>query len=314
MALGGELLFYTNEDAEEFLRFLRKQGCSAVRRTINTLTIEMNIQGSIRNMLACCQALQEKEDLPPEVREQYQEAVQDLSHRKRILEAFLSKTAPGARIDEGADWDRLQSLTGGEPERSNEDLSAENQIYIRDQYLLLSLLQENSLIEGKEGGMYLSRTLDIEEAMTQYPSDLLGEPEGDLLREHHLTRLITTYSETAYQVNLGPEVILLENLDELETTLLRLDTDEESASHLLLNLVVKQMIVDRMLEIIREKKKVTREEVFTSMHSLEFPVPDTVDQFSFRLHDTFLQEVLDDLRKLGSIVGKDSKLRCSTER
>ncbi len=313
MALAEEILFYSNEDAEEFFRLLRKQGCSGVKRTINTLHIEMNIRGSIRDLLACCQALQEPEDLTEEIREQCQDAVRDLTHRKEILEGFFLHSAPGDRIDEGEDWEHLQELTGGDPGEA-EHLSAEDQLFIRDQYLLLSLLQENDLIEGKEGGMYLARTRDPDDMSTQYPSDLLGEPEAALLREHHLTRPITSYSETTYKVSLGPEVILLEHLDELEAALLNLDADQESASQFLLNLVVKQMIVERILEMLREKKKATREEVVASLRSFAIPVPDSVDEFTFQLHDAFLHEVLDDLRKLGRIMGKDSKLRCTTER
>jgi hypothetical protein len=143
--------------------------------------------------------------------------------RKQILQEFFSGHREGERIDQGPEWERLQTLTGSDLQTP---LSTDDESFLRDRYLALVLLQENGLVETREGGMYLKGTIEPDEAVTQYPADVLMEPEGEDLAVHGLTRLITTYSETAYPVLLGPESVLMIELEELEELLVCRGYDE----------------------------------------------------------------------------------------
>jgi hypothetical protein len=45
------------------------------------------------------------------------------------------------------------------------------------------------------------------------------------------------------------------------------------------------------------------------MKDFELTIPETVDHFSFHLHASFIEEVLDDLRRMRTVQGKDSRIR-----
>jgi hypothetical protein len=68
-----------------------------------------------------------------------------------------------------------------------------------------------------------------------------------------------------------------------------------------------------MILFLREKKKTTRDDVLAYMRDFELTIPDTVDHFSFHLHTSFIDEVLDDLRKMRTVQGKDTRIRYTGE-
>ncbi|MDD1679271.1 MAG: hypothetical protein LUO93_08855 [Methanomicrobiales archaeon] len=310
MALGEEILLYKAEDAEELVRFAKKHKCGASKRVLTSIHTEMNLKGSIRTFLSFVQEMQSKESIgdSPERKDVYLEAADEMHHRSKVLEEFLTSHKAGDRLDQGPEWERLQQLTGSEASEQT-SLCEEDESFLHDRYLTLILLQENSLIEPRDDGMYLRGTIDPEEAITEYPADLLLEPESDDLATHGITRLITTYSETVYPVTLGPESVLMLELDELEKFGQSREVEEDSFSRALMNLALKKMIVDKVILFLREKKKTSREEILAQMKDFELAIPDTIDHFSFHLHTSFIDELLDDLRKIRTIQGKDSRIR-----
>jgi hypothetical protein len=312
MVLGEEILLYRAEDAENLVRFARKHNCSASKKVLTSIHTEMNLKGTIRNLLNFIEWGQKAEDdsVSPEAKNLLHDAEEEMQMRKQILQEFFTGHQEGERIDQGPDWERLQSLTGSDLPTS---LSADDESFLRDRYLALVLLQENGLVETREGGMYLKGTLEPDDAVTQYPADLLMEPESEDLATHGLTRLITTYSETAYPVLLGPESVLMIELEELEEFCRSCEVDEDSFARALMNLALKKMIVDKMILFLREKKKTTRDDVLAHMRDFDLTIPDTVDHFSFHLHTSFIDEVLDDLRKMRTVQGKDTRIRYSGE-
>jgi hypothetical protein len=314
MALGEEILLYRTEDADNLVRFARKHNCSASKRVLTSIHTEMNLKGTLRTFLNFSEEGQNRGDIsvPPEVKNLFSEAAEEMQHRKKILEEFFTHHHKGDRIDEGPEWERLQKITASE-DQPQTSLSAEDEAFLRDRYLLLVLLQENGLVETRDGGMYLQGSVDPDEAVTQYPADLLLEPESEDLATHGLTRLITTYSETAYPVTLGPESVLMIELEELEGFFRSCEVDEDSLARALMNLALKKMMVDKIILFLREKKKTTRDEVLAQMRDFDLAIPDTVDHFSFHLHTSFIDELLDDLRKIRTIQGKDTKIRYTGE-
>jgi hypothetical protein len=308
MALGEEILLYRAEDAENLVRFARKHNCSASKKVLTTIHTEMNLKGKIGTFLAFVQGMLDKEDtLSSEARNLFREAADELHHRKEILGEFFTSHKEGDRIDQGPLWERLQKLT--ETDNQQSSLSAEDKEFLRDQYLVLVLLQENELVETKEGGMYLRGAVYPDGAITQYPADLLLEPESEELAAHDLTRLITTYSDTSYPVALGPESVLMIELDKLEEFCSNCEVDEDSFARAMMNLALKKMIVDKIILFLRDRKRTTREEIQDLMRDFDLAIPDTVDQFSFHLHTSFIDEILDDLHRMKTIQGKDNKIR-----
>jgi hypothetical protein len=310
MVLGEELLLYRAEDAEELVRFARKRSCSTTKKTHTTIHTEMNLRGTVRTFISFVESAKEKNKKPisSDVLSLYEEAIGEMKHRKNVLQSFFMRYSIGDRIDQGADWERLQTLTEADTPRQTE-LTSENEIFLRDHYLSLVLLQENGLVETKDGGMYLQGKIEPDNAYNQYPADLLLEPESDALTEHHITRQITTYSDTAYLVILGPEIVTMMELEEIEEFCHSLEVDEESLARMLMNLALKKMLVDKLVLFIQEKKKTSKEEILEVMREFDLEIPDTIDHFSFHLHNLFLEEMLDDLRKIKIIQGKDAKIR-----
>jgi hypothetical protein len=314
MVLGEEILLYRAEDAEEMVRFARKHKCSASKRVQTSIHTEMNLKGTIRTFLAYIQEMLSRGDVSgiSEAENMYREAAEEMNHRRKILEEFFTSHGAGDRIDEGPEWGRLQQLTASDMPQQ-ESLSAEDETFLRDRYLTLVILQENGLVETRDGGMFLKTILSPEEASTQYPADLLLEPASEELASHGIVRLITTFSETAYPVLLGPEFVLMIELEELEEFCRTREVDEDSFSKAMMNLALKKMIVDKIVLFLQEKKRTSREDLIAQMKDFDFSIPDTIDHFSFHLHSAFIDEVLNDLRKIRTIQGKDTKIRYTGE-
>lgn len=311
MVLGEEILLFRAEDAENLARFAKKHNCSVSKKVLTSIHTEMNLKGTIRTFLAFVQEMMGKADTSssPESKNLFHEAEEEIQHRKRILDEFFVSCKEGNRIDQGPLWERLQELTGTEIQQ--ESLSTEDEDFLRDRYLILILLQENGLVETKDGGMYLKKTIDPEEALTQYPIDLVMESDGEGLAKYDLIRLITTYSETAYPVTLGPESVVMIELEELEEFCRNCEVDKDSFARVMMNFALKKMIVDRIILFLKDRKRTTREEIQDQMRNFNLTIPDTIDQFTFHLNTTFVDEVLDDLRKMRTIQGKDTKIRYS---
>jgi hypothetical protein len=310
MVLGEEILLYRIEDAEELVRFAKTHRCSASKKSLTSIHTEMNLKGKIQSFLAFIERMQKEGKISSsgDVQDLYQEAADEMAHRKKLFEEFFISHSVDDRIDQGPEWDRLQELTGPDTQQEM-SLSAEDEMFLRDRYLLLVLLQENGLVETRDGGMYLHATIDPLEAVTQYPGDLLLEPESSDLAAHAITRLITTFSETAYPVTLGPESVVMIELEELEEFCRGREVDEDSFARAMMNLALKKMIVDKLILFLREKKRTTRDEILAQMRDFEVTIPDTIDSFSFHLHTSFIDEVLDDLHKIRTIQGKATKIR-----
>ncbi len=309
MALGEEILLYRVEDAENMVRFAKKHKCSASKRVLTSIHTEMNLKGSLQKFQDYS-AAQRSETSPSgqEEKDALDEAEKEMHHRKTLLAKFFADYSIGERIDHGPDWDHLQELTVSE-RPDQQTLSPDDEAFLRDRYLVLVLLQENGLVETRESGMYLRGVVEPGEAITEYPADLLPEQKSEDLAAHELSRQITTYSETAYPVTLGPESVLMIELEELEEFCKSCEVDEDALAAALMNQALKKMIVDKLILFFRETKKTTKEEVVAQMRDFELTIPDTVDHFSFHLHTSFIEEVLDDLRRMRTIQGKDSRIR-----
>lgn len=311
MALGEELLFYNGDDADTFLKFLRKQNCSAVKRTTNVISTEIFLYGTIEHFL---QFLDTPGDgAAPDAHtadEGTIEARSEMNLRAQVLQDFFSHQKKGARIDEGPEWEALTTLLKRESP-SSESLKEEERSLIRDRYLLLALLDENNLIDAREDGIYLKEPIEPVSALTQYPAHLFRDVDEELLIKNGLTRRINTYAETVHTVTLGPEIVLLDGMEQLETTLNELDADPESATTMVMNIASKKVIVNRALSILRDRKTMTKTEIIEALSHFHVQVPDTVDTFVYQLDRSFIDDLLSDLRKLKAIQGKDTKIRCS---
>lgn len=311
MALGEELLFYNGDDADTFLKFLRKQNCSAVKRTTNVISTEVFLYGSIEHFLQLVDTLQNTAiDGDHASHEGVIELRSEMDLRAHILKDFFGERKQGARIDEGPEWEALTTLLKRESP-SSETLSEEERSLIRDRYLLLALLDENNLIDAKGEGIYLKEAMDPSFALTQYPAHLLPEVDEELLIKNTLSRRINTYAETVYTVTLGSEIVLFDGMEMLESTLNELDVDPESAATAVMNIASKKVIVDRVLSLLRDRKTMTRDDIIEALQHFHVQVPDTVDTFVYQLDRSFIDDVLSDLRKLKAIQGKDTKIRCT---
>ncbi|MDD1673157.1 MAG: hypothetical protein LUP99_01975, partial [Methanomicrobiales archaeon] len=111
----------------------------------------------------------------------------------------------------------------------------------------------------------------------------------------------------------GAEAVLTMELDELEEFGRSVEADDESLARILMNLGLKKMIVDKIVLYLRGKKKVTKDDILSEMKDFDLTMPGDIDQFSFHLHPDFIEEVLDDLRKIKVIQGKDTKIRYTRE-
>ncbi len=103
--------------------------------------------------------------------------------------------------------------------------------------------------------------------------------------------------------------MLIDDPEPLFEILGEMDVDEDDADMLRTNIAFKQFIIERIMTVLEERGRASREELLEESLSFDAPLNEEQDSASFILTEEYANGVLNDLKKIGLITGKDSKIK-----
>lgn len=303
MVLEEEIYFSTQDIAKEFVKMLKEQGVSSHIRLKANLDIRLMLSGTYTNLIAMLNESIEDEDVSDEETDIYTQTQNHLtSQRDLIAEAFVTHQI-GDRVSSGV----MDFVTGDRTidGDENEDVLEE----IIEEIYLTRLLHLNDLIEIGESGLILAKTIEPDQATLTIFADELPMIGEEMLCKYDITSTITAGDDEEWMVTIGSEMIFLEDLSPIEEFLEEYEIPEEEGAVFFPKIQMKQLIVSKILALVRDGGKASREDILTEFADRDVETKDGDSLISLNLSKTYIDAVLDDLKKAGILKGKDQKLR-----
>jgi hypothetical protein len=315
MMLEEELEFSNHEEAQEFIKYIRSLGCNPKMSVQNRLIHEPTFRGRIGALLSLAEeeaATLEGDSEQEDIREAFLALSRSIERRMQDLAAFLNEHQVGDIVpvfpDEETMAKFVADIISGDEEKafSQED---------RDKVLAAvgtnTVIEENNLFEDTPEGRRLVRTIEPEEAYIIIPEYPLCGIDEEKLQEKGVTVAFNVIGERGYLVSTGPEIVLVEDIGALSERLQAMGVEEETCAGVQSSLLFKRLIVDRIMAVLDEQGKLKREEILDFAGAFDAQISDEGDRVSFLLDDEILDDILADLRKVGLISGKDSKINAA---
>jgi len=305
------IIFYNAEHADEFTLKLKKSGFRAKTKRVSTLVKETICTGRIDDFVSLFneekdkyENSSEKTDVQSLVSDMYSEIIEELVLRKGRLSNFFDLAQPGDCISnlpgfrgcEGWKEDREEIPADKDDERVNKTL--------------FHLLNENRLLENRDGKWILKNTAEPGDIITAVPSDMMLETSSQEKRaRYNINAIINVMSGVETHVILPPEFSIAAEPEIIDEILEKYDVDEDSIWMLRENGYIKSLLAEKIIEYLKKNERTSFDELFGEMKNLKFAVENTSDEFRFDIDEKFLKDMLGDLKKMDLIKSKGNHFR-----
>ena len=306
MTLEEKITFYSHEDAVEFQKFLREKECGSRIVVEHSFSGEPYFEGTISQFMDLIDLLAKKDEEENEVDEDLIHMKNDLIERKETLEEFLEGHKEGDLLSDSTPSQMLAQLqtidaTGDDAIKKD---AADKFV---SSLMVLATLEDNGLLE-EEGENYRLKEIKAADEMTvMYAYNDFPAVTQDDLAECGIASHVRTSSTTDYVITVGTEVLFV-NTDEIADFLDHVDVDEEEAAKFVDAVFFKQAFVGKIHELVAEGNA-SEEALLEALGAPSFPLEGTNDVISFDITADYLKAVVNDLRKLGILSGKDGKIK-----
>jgi hypothetical protein len=339
MVLEESLVFFNDEDADRFIRFLREKGCPAQKKHEGEAVEEEILKGTFNDLIALyeevearCRARQQECTGSPEKNPDAQspdesdedspefceEAGQQLENLKKFREDLRKIMVDHNAGDILCSEDTLNRLGGEMQEfkRNSVGNSGKHESLRQNMQFLLFIAQMDmmGLVEKRPEGIILKQKTDPGELVIERGMPESGTIEPGLFARHHVTCFTTTIFDTETRVVIDPRIHFTCEPEEVFSVVRDLEVDGESARKFFDNLSNKCLAVDLVLKIIRDAGRVTLTEIIREMGMTEWEHDEGEAKITVRSSPAFVIRLVNDLKKIGFIEGPDQKLRLAKER
>ncbi|HJJ78520.1 MAG: hypothetical protein IJB12_01140 [Methanocorpusculum sp.] len=306
MTLEEKITFYSHEAAVDFQKFLREKECGSRIVVEHSFSGEPYFEGTISQFMNLIDLLAKKDEEENEVDEDLIHMKNDLIERKETLEEFLEGHKEGDLLSDSTPSQMLAQLqtidaTGDDAIKKD---AADKFV---SSLMVLATLEDNGLLE-EEGENYRLKEIKAADEMTvMYAYNDFPAVTQDDLAECGIASHVRTSSTTDYVITVGTEVLFV-NTDEIADFLDHVDVDEEEAAKFVDAVFFKQAFVGKIHELVAEGNA-SEEALLEALGAPSFPLEGTNDVISFDITADYLKAVVNDLRKLGILSGKDGKIK-----
>ncbi|HJJ74967.1 MAG TPA: hypothetical protein O0X61_05760 [Methanocorpusculum sp.] len=306
MTLEEKITFYSHEAAVDFQKFLREKECGSRIVVEHSFSGEPYFEGTISQFMNLIDLLAKKDEEENEVDEDLLHMKNDLIERKETLEEFLEGHKEGDLLSDSTPSQMLAQLqtidaTGDDAIKKD---AADKFV---SSLMVLATLEDNGLLE-EEGENYRLKEIKAADEMTvMYAYNDFPAVTQDDLAECGIASHVRTSSTTDYVITVGTEVLFV-NTDEIADFLDHVDVDEEEAAKFVDAVFFKQAFVGKIHELVAEGNA-SEEALLEALGAPSFPLEGTNDVISFDITADYLKAVVNDLRKLGILTGKDGKIK-----
>jgi hypothetical protein len=305
MVLEEEIWFSSEEEAQECARIFKGLNVSVHIRTKVDLDNRViykapytALKGVLEEEISWIQ--EENQEDGDEITQVFQDLITDLSEDRGLLEKTFSEHNPGDHIGIKV-FDVL--INDGVIPDTEESMDA----FLKEA-TLTRILELNNLLDLDEQGMILSNTISPDDAVMSFFGDDIPPLREESLKKWNIIRSLEAKDTFSFIVTTGPDVVFLEELTDLEDFFERIEYDENT-NFFFINLQVKQVLVAEILSIIQNEGHRSKDELITDFMHRTLPIEDEKLHIGLHLSPGYIEGVLSDLKKIGILKGKDSKLK-----
>jgi hypothetical protein len=334
MVLEESLLFYKEEDADTFVRFLREKDCRLQKLFESTVHEETVMHGTLANLICIIEdaMIRQKPELPhepvkeeplaqepgentslPDIRANFAASntrmLSNLKFCRDYITGIMERFNPGDVIYTPDHLDKIkEGLKPGAEEMSDDELETmlTQSILIYD---CVNILEDNCVAETRSEGMILLKKAEPGDLTVERRAWGPDEIDGGTLKKFSITLTHNIYYDTATRVTIDPRIHFNCPLKDVETILEDLEVDDDSAERLLDDLYLKAPALDRLLNLIETAGKISLPDLIREMESAALEETDADIQVVLNSSPEFVSSMINDLRKLGIIQGNDRKIR-----
>jgi len=333
MVLEESLLFNSAEDADTFIKFLRKKRCKAHKKSTAVFLEAQELHGPIDNVIGYLKLLAEDADIDEydiDGEHPLDDLVGVIERRKEALGRFLSSNEEGdvvfpgeeiKRLSETATLYMLQSMypafreklagVGQEKplQEGRGEISEEEAGTARDLLAVFDLLEENEMIEEEGEHCRLTKKLPLDECVMKVNMAALPEIDPDNLPDHGLSSHVNLIGQIQYQVFMESDVNFQFSVDEIDEGLIGLDVDAKSLDTFFRGLERKHFAIHSILEVVSQAGRMSFDTLCSRLQ--EYPVhgDESTESISLTLEREFLSSVVSEMRKLGYLSGSQENIR-----
>ena len=306
MTLEEKITFYSHEAAVDFQKFLREKECGSRIVVEHSFSGEPYFEGTISQFMNLIDLLAKKDEEENEVDEDLLHMKNDLIERKETLEEFLEGHKEGDLLSDSTPSQMLAQLqtidaTGDDAIKKD---AADKFV---SSLMVLATLEDNGLLE-EEGENYRLKEIKAADEMTvMYAYNDFPAVTSEDLQECKIASHVRTSSTTNYVITVGTEILFV-NTDDIADFLDHVDVDEDEAAKFVDAVFFKQAFVGKIHELVAEGNA-SEEALLEALGAPSFPLEGTNDVISFDITADYLKAVVNDLRKLGILTGKDGKIK-----
>jgi hypothetical protein len=304
MTLEGKIVFASRNDAAEFQKYLRGNGCPSRISIENVICEESRFEGTISAFLAFIRKMKAEH-----ADEDMIQLENHLLENEAVYEEFFKTFGVGDLVTH-TDIERVisQVQAAGKMYREYGEIGP---------MLLIMALRRNDILEKAEGAgdqetipptCKLVRTLEPGDMRVTYPITMLPALNPDNIRETGLTTRVSIYADTGFAVTTGPDIVIRVNADDVSSILDTLDTDPDDVDVFCNKLLLKQALFLDIHELISGGIS-SEEALYTALSAKSFWDEDNSATVRYSVSREFIAGVVSDLRKLDVIKGKDGKLK-----
>lgn len=306
MTLEEKIIFYSHEDAVEFQKFLREKECGSRISVEHKFTGEPYFEGTIAEFMNLIDLLAKKDAEENEVDEDLLHMKNDLVERKETLEKFFAEHKEGDLLSDATPSQMLAQLQSIDA-TGDDAIRKEAADKFVSSLMILATLEDNGLLEEAEEDYRLTGVKPADEMRIMYAYTDFPAVTSEDLGECGIASHVRTSSTTEYVITVGTEVLFV-NADEIADFLDHVDVDEDEAAKFVDAVFFKQAFVGKIHELVAEGNA-SEEALLEALGAPSFPLEGTNDVISFDITADYLKAVVNDLRKLGILTGKDGKIK-----
>lgn len=314
MVLEETLLFLKNEDADEFVSFLRNYRCPVQKIVISSVYHETLIAGPIGSLI---QFIEKAHTVEPESEEtpdatpsvSHKSAIQSLNAIRSFVAGLMDRYECGDIIYTPENYNRLKM------QRSDIPMGEEMDEFLKELaertpiFEALLAMMNCGWVKNEPEGFRLLQKFDPNTLPVERQAPDPDRIDRDATNKLGLFLNARYYYGEDTRLIIDPRIHTACNAGDVREALKDLDVDEAEVGTLLCNMYDKDIAINAVLDAISQAGRCSLAELIEKMDALSLKEEGATDRMTGHFTPGYVISLVNDLRKIGRIAGNDRKLR-----
>mgnify|MGYP001171392883 FL=1 len=322
--LGHTFPFYSQEEAEQFVKYLRKNGVSSRIESASDSSFRFLVSGTYDNLVSyftyCQKELQnelednnrrkeddKQEDLDDESVDNWMNEIEQELHQVEEILAQLS-------LERNYSLQNLEGKSVGDvvyKRKPHQVLNEEEITSALEELVRYTVLLNNKVVDYQDGKLVFQKIIPADELIYVCSPPVILLPKDEELESFNITKIHKITLLSRYLVHAGAELIFRISLDELREELGKYDMSEEDFVQIIKSVLSKRSVVDYFIYLINRTKAETIDDLIRAKDEIpdkEIDGPRKLERFDIP-SDEYVRLVVEDLKKLDIIRLKGNKIK-----